>query len=209
MSLAQKLPLQRTLPKAIHEQVNDAFQRTGQALPASVVSVVGAIMTVKFEVNSAFTLPKVTIPLFGPEYIRYPIQPGCKGLVVPCDARLAGMSGIGGGVSDLSQPANLTALVFLPIGNTGWFHTDPNAVTIYGPNGVVIRSQDDVTNATYLPTNITVVTPNGIVTTAQEYVIGSMNVSENITVGNGASGTFTTPQGQTVTVQDGIVTNIF
>ena len=36
-----------------------------------------------------------------------------------------------------------------------------------------------------------------------------MNVSENVTVGNGASGTFTTPQGQTVTVQDGIVTNIF
>lgn len=33
--------------------------------------------------------------------------------------------------------------------------------------------------------------------------------SENLTVGNGASGTFTTPTGQTVTVQDGIVTNIF
>jgi hypothetical protein len=34
-------------------------------------------------------------------------------------------------------------------------------------------------------------------------------ISGGWTVGNGASGTFTTPTGQTVTVQDGIVTNIF
>lgn len=31
----------------------------------------------------------------------------------------------------------------------------------------------------------------------------------NLRVGNGASGSFTTPTGQTVTVRDGIVTNIF
>jgi hypothetical protein len=209
MSSALKTPIAQSINRFAQAKINDAFQREGQALPCSVVYVSGAIVTVKFEVNSKFTLPNVTIPLWGCEYIRYPIQVGCKGVTFPADARLCGMSGIGGGVADLSQPANLTALVFLPIGNTGWFHTDPNAVTIYGPNGVVIRSQDNVTNATYLPTNITVVTPNGIVTTAQEYVVGSMNVSENVTVGNGASGTFTTPQGQVVTVQDGIVTCIF
>jgi phage baseplate assembly protein V len=35
------------------------------------------------------------------------------------------------------------------------------------------------------------------------------SVSGNLTVANGASGSFTTPTGQTVTVQDGVVTNIY
>jgi hypothetical protein len=39
--------------------------------------------------------------------------------------------------------------------------------------------------------------------------IGNMDISENVTVGTGASGSFTTPTGQTVMVQDGIITNIF
>lgn len=40
-------------------------------------------------------------------------------------------------------------------------------------------------------------------------VVGELVTTENVVVGNGASGSFTTPTGQTVTVQDGIVTNIF
>lgn len=38
---------------------------------------------------------------------------------------------------------------------------------------------------------------------------GSVVAEQNVHVGNGATGSFTTPTGQTVTVQDGIVTNIF
>jgi hypothetical protein len=36
-----------------------------------------------------------------------------------------------------------------------------------------------------------------------------VKATQTLQAGNGASGTFTTPTGQTVTVQDGIVTNIF
>lgn len=36
-----------------------------------------------------------------------------------------------------------------------------------------------------------------------------LSVTGNVSVGSGASGTFTTPSGNTVTVQDGIITNIF
>jgi hypothetical protein len=121
-------------------KVNDAFQKLGKALPCSVVSVSGAIVTVKFEINSSFTLPEVTIPIFGAEYIRLPIQQGCKGVCFPADARLDQMSGIGTGIADLSRPGNLTALVFLPIGNKSWTASDDvNAVVIYGPNGVILR----------------------------------------------------------------------
>lgn len=44
--------------------------------------------------------------------------------------------------------------------------------------------------------------------TAGVFVTGSIDVTDNLTVGNGATGTFSTPTGQTVTVQNGIVTNI-
>lgn len=37
---------------------------------------------------------------------------------------------------------------------------------------------------------------------------GNLDVAGNLTAGNGVSGAFTTPTGQTVTVQNGIVTNI-
>lgn len=40
-------------------------------------------------------------------------------------------------------------------------------------------------------------------------ITSDVSISGGLTVGGGASGTFTTPTGQTVTVQDGIVTNIF
>ncbi|MFC3816577.1 phage baseplate assembly protein [Lysobacter sp. GCM10012299] len=40
-------------------------------------------------------------------------------------------------------------------------------------------------------------------------VTGSVAASDNLSSGTGASGSFTTPTGQTVTVQDGIIVNIF
>ncbi|MEX3914895.1 hypothetical protein AB4Y43_01425 [Paraburkholderia sp. BR10872] len=157
-----RIPLAPALNEFAAKSINDAFQMTGKGLPCSVVSVSGAIITVKFEVNSQFTLPNVTVPLFGPEYIRYPIQKGDKGAVVPFDAYLGGMSGLGGGVADLTQRANLSTLVFLPIGNKLWTSVDPNAVTIYGPNGVVLRDTGSNSIITLTPSSIAIVAPNQI-----------------------------------------------
>lgn len=38
---------------------------------------------------------------------------------------------------------------------------------------------------------------------------GNASITGNLTVGGGATGSFSTPTGDTVTVQDGIITNIF
>lgn len=135
----------------------DQIQLTGKALPCSVVSVSGAIVTVKFEVKSIYTLPNVTVPLFGPIYIRYPIQPGDKGVVLPADAYLGGMSGLGGGTASVTRRANLSALVFLPFGNTDWATVDPQAVVIYGPNGVVLEDTQKQTTFTLTPNSILIV----------------------------------------------------
>jgi hypothetical protein len=161
-----KTPLSKSLPELTQKKILDAMHLTGKSLPCHVISVDGAIVTVAFDVSSDFTLPQVTVPLFGPEYIRYPIQSGDKGAVIAFDARLGGNSGLGSGVPDLSQPANLTALVFLPFGNTEWASVDPDAVTIYGPNGVVLR--DTGSNCTFVltPTTITIVAPDSYTVTS-------------------------------------------
>ncbi|TAL01840.1 MAG: baseplate assembly protein [Rhodospirillaceae bacterium] len=44
--------------------------------------------------------------------------------------------------------------------------------------------------------------------TGQIQVTGNVSATENLSSGNGASGSFTTSNGQTVTVQEGIITNI-
>lgn len=162
-SNAQKTPITKSLNTFAMQKAQSALQLTGKALPCSVVKAVGAIITVKFEVTDpVFKLPNVPMPLFGPEYIRYPIQVGDKGFAVPADTYLGGMSGLGGGTADLTQRGNLATLAFLPIGNKNWTTVDPNAVTIYGPNGVVMRDTNSKSTI--------VLTPSGIVITGQSNV---------------------------------------
>lgn len=66
----------------------------------------------------------------------------------------------------------------------------------YSASSVQVRSDD---GSVYLDLSM-----SGIILTAPLVV-----VSQNLQVGNGATGSFTTPTGQTVTVQDGIITSIY
>jgi hypothetical protein len=175
----QKTPLVSSLNQFATAKAQDAIQQLGKALPCSVVSVQGAIITVKFEVQSGFTLPQVTVPLFGPEYIRYPIQSGDKGVVFAADAYLGGMSGLGGGVADLTPRNNLTTLVFFPIGNKNWQAVDPQSVVIYGPNGVVIETKDQSISLT--------LTPSGIVIQGNVTIQGSLAVTGSVIAGSGGA----------------------
>ena len=58
-------------------------------------------------------------------------------------------------------------------------------------------------------TAVTLNAPGGLTINAETTMNGSMAVNGNVLVNTGASGTFTSGDGQTITVQDGIVTNIF
>ena len=160
MDNSQKTPLALSLASWNRQAAASSLQQQGRALPCSVVSVTGSIVTVKFDVDSPFTLPHVTMPLFGPEYIRYPIQPGDRGMTIAADARLVGVAGLSTSTSTLGVPANLACLAFLPLGNTAWFGVDPNALVAYGPNGVVL--QDTGAGSTFIltPTTVAVVTQN-------------------------------------------------
>ena len=134
-SNALKTPFAKSLAEWGTGVTADGIQQLGKALPCSVVEVVSSgIVTVSFEIaGSPYTLPNVTIPIFGSTYIRYPIHVGDLGVAFAADARLGGVSGLGGGVAGLVTPGNLTALMFAWCGSSKWTPTiDPEAVDIWG-----------------------------------------------------------------------------
>lgn len=166
MTINQRLNFGKSMNNFSEEKILQAMELAGKVLPATVISRSGKMVTVSFSLtNIPFTLPQVTIPLFGPEYIRYPMQPGDKGIVIPADAYIGGMSGQGGGTADLTQPPNLSALTYLPISNTEWSEVDGEVLTMYGPEGVTIR--DKASNSTFLltPHIVAIATPDSFTVT--------------------------------------------
>lgn len=166
MTINQRLNFGKSMNNFSEEKIKQAMELAGKVLPATVVSRSGKMVTVSFSLtNIPFTLSQVTIPLFGPEYIRYPMQPGDKGIVIPADAYIGGMSGQGGGTADLTQPPNLSALTYLPISNTEWEEVDGEVLTMYGPEGVTIR--DKASNSTFLltPQSVAIATPDSFTVT--------------------------------------------
>ena len=160
-SNAQKTPFNRALTQIAQKQAGDADHLTGRALPCSVVSVSGAIITVKFEINSKFTLPNVTIPLATSQYARYPIKAGDKGVAISADAYIGGISGLGGGTADLSTRANLTNLIFLPIGSKSWPAVAADQVTFSAPNGVLLKDDAGDCEINITATGISIKLPAG------------------------------------------------
>jgi hypothetical protein len=197
----QKTPIARTLNQFSERKARGIIALTGRSLPASVTAVVSSgIVTVKFELTDIpYTLPPLTCPLFGPEYVRYPIQAGCKGFVVPADAYLGGVSGLGGGTANLAQRGNLSTLVFFPIGNKGWSATDdPNALVLYGPDGVIIRDLNKTNVLDVSSTEVTLVLKAGsftvtlpaglpMIVNGNLQVNGGLGLSGNITAADGVS----------------------
>jgi len=157
MSNTLNTPIQQSFTQGVGKNVNDNNQLLGKSLPAHVVAVTGSVVTVAFDVVSDFTLPTVTVPVLGFEYIRYPIQIGDKGAVIAFDARLGQNSGLGQNSTDLSKPGNLSALAFAPFGNINWFGVNPNALTLYGIDGVVIEDTHAQSIITLTPRSITIV----------------------------------------------------
>ncbi|EIK2330595.1 hypothetical protein O7N90_004994, partial [Salmonella enterica] len=189
MSLNKKLSFGGNMNNFADQKIAAAMQMAGKILPAEVVSQSGKMVTVTFLLRDIpYTLPQLTIPLFGPQYIRYPMQKGDKGIVIPADAYLGGVSGLGGGTADLTPPANLSALVFLPISNTEWENVDGQVLTLYGPEGVTIR--DAKSNTTFLltPESITIATPEKFEVTVGSTVLTLTAGTWSLT---GQSGTLT------------------
>ena len=129
-----------------------------------MLAVEGSIVTVSFTVQTRnpVALPNVTVPKAESQWFRGPTQIGDLGLVVPSDASLGGISGLGTGtgVFGVLVP-NLSALVWVPVGNVSWAMDDPNAALINGPNGVILRTQDKTSQLKVSETGIVFTIPAG------------------------------------------------
>jgi hypothetical protein len=179
MGISQKSPFANSINNFTNRKLGDYQQGLGQALPCRVTKVVGAIVTVNFEIlpDSKITLPPVTCPIAESTYVRLPVQVGDYGIVMAADTRLGGISGLGLGKAPLTHASNLGALVFMPIGNKNWTAVDPKAVNINAPNGAVIRDTNN--------TCVITLTPTGVITT-----IGGTTFTINgtsVTAVNGSS----------------------
>ena len=192
-----KLWLQKQLNRNAIRRASEAIQAIGRALPCSVTAVNGSIVTVKFEINSTpWTLPPITIPKLESNWIREPTQIGDFGMTVPADAYLSAISGFGGAAPSLVRPANISALIFVPVSNKNSPPIDPNAAQIQGPNGTINRTTTGTTSSVVTNQSGTTVTygANTLVVNASE-IAGTVGTS-SITITS--SGITMTAGGQTI-----------
>lgn len=174
---AQKFPIDETLLGISRAAIDQYHMMMGKAMPASVVSVEknNTIVKVKIEIQGPYTYPEITCAVTGPEYIRFPIQKGDKGLLLPSDYYLGAMNGFGAGVATLTRQPNLSAMVFTPIGNKKFEDVkeeDKNKVVLYGPDGVVLQTPKGDKGKVD-------VTEKGVKTTAAEDSGGRIDVLED------------------------------
>jgi hypothetical protein len=185
-SIDQKIPFEASINNFAQRKINNAFQSAGQSWPCTVVNVKGSIVTVTFNIydpnHPDVTIPPVTCPVFGPEYIRYPIQVGDQGVCFSATASLKQVSGLGTGVATFTNMGNLSALVFFPVGNSTWTPVDPDALVLYGPNGVVIRDTESKTTITLTPEGIEIVRGNTNISIDNS----SVNITADLITLNGA-----------------------
>lgn len=140
----QKHPVDQSLNKFADQRLGQAQSILAKSLPCSVDSVEsnGTIVTVKIEVEQPdITFPMIKLPVYGPEFLRWPLKKGDKGVMLSAGYYLGEMSGLGKGKADLTPQLNLASGVFFPIGNAKFSdNPDPDATVIYGrEGGVVIR----------------------------------------------------------------------
>lgn len=162
MSSAQKTPLGQSLNRFAENKIATAISLMGKSLPCSVIAINGQIVTVKFEVQSGFTFPHVQVPVLTSEYIRLPIQIGCKGIVRPVDSMINNITGLGSASApDLINPGNLSALIFEPVANANWSTVPSDQTVIYGPNGVILANSNMTVEINLTSTGISITLPSG------------------------------------------------
>lgn len=202
MSDNLKNPIADSLNRLAQKRIWDSLQNAGRSLPCTVTDVVGQIVTVAFNVDANLNLPLVTVPVATSLYDWLPIQVGDKGFTVSADVYIDNITGLGAGQTpSITRPANLAALVFVPLPNAAW--TAPvlaNQRTIQGPGGFVGR---DTGNNVIMDGG----TKDWSVTIPTDGTITLKLADASVQIALSANGiVLTIPSGKTVAVQGGDLT---
>lgn len=211
-----KNPEYQTSVGATRALIDDALQINNFALPCHVIAVAGAMITIQFDVQSNYVLPQITVPLFGPEYIRYPIKATDLGVLVPINTQIGFTAGLAPRPPNLSlnsDACNLEGLFFMPVGNKNWVTVDPQQVTVYAPNGITLRDTGSGAVIVLHPTSITATigstslamsssTITMTATTKITLVAPAIELDGQMTQGTNAGGYPATLQGPVTVVND-------
>lgn len=180
----EKLWLQPNQNALAINRARQAIKSLGRALPCRVTDVVGKLVVIQFEMNTApWTLPPITIPKAESAWLTEPTQIGDTGLTVPADVYLGGISGLGGGIADFRQRGNLAALVFLPVGTKSFSPIDPNAAQLQGPNGTILRTTTGTTSSIVTNSNGTTITFGTVSLTVNASGVTAQIGSETFAIG--------------------------
>lgn len=177
MSSGQKYPFNVALSEMIGRKTADDNAIGGRLLPAHVTAVSGQIVTVKFDVlpEQGVVYPSVTVPVATFPYIRYPIQVGDKGVTLCAEVSLANQCGLGKGLPSRAAPPSMAALYFIPLAHVDFSEVDPNKITLYGPDGAILRTEGFESSVTVDKTSITQKAPQRIELEAAEiYLKGNI-----------------------------------
>ena len=182
MSAGQKKHILISQQDFVQQKLAQFGQQAGQIWPCHVTAIVApGIVEVAFDVNSGvLTLPRVQCPVAESRYVLLPVQVGDRGVTIAADVSLSPSSGLGPpGTAPLSNPGNLAALIFLPLGNKAWTTPDANAVVISAPDGAIIRDDAGTTKIVLDGTgNVTVQCPGTVTITAANVTInGTLTIN--------------------------------
>lgn len=138
-------------------------------------------------------------PSGGGVTLTFPVKEGDECLVVFASRSIDSWYQSGGVQAPVEARMHDLSDGFVHLG----FRSKPRVLSNISTSAAQLRSDDGLAYVEVNPDS------HLITILGQVQINGSADVSENLTVGNGASGTFMSSDGLTVTVQDGIVTNIY
>ena len=140
----QKIPFGRSFQEGARRKVLEHIQLMSGRAPATLMKATdktNTIWMVKFDTDSTYTMPMITVPVHGSEFQRVPYQQGAKGFVGASDFETGNMTGLRSTKSpvDFTRPGNLSSMVWHPLGNANFKPAiDPNAHETYGADGGTI-----------------------------------------------------------------------
>ena len=136
--------MQRSLNQVAMRAAQEAIEKLGKCLPCTIIECAGQIVTVSFDpANTApALLPNLTVPVDSSAYDYVPYQKGDTGVVRPTDLYIGNISGLGNAQATNIPAANLSALVFTPVGKKSFTAANPNARIMQAPDGWVSQTTD-------------------------------------------------------------------
>lgn len=157
-----RTPFTLTANAALAQRATHLANLLGKGLPCSVVAVyIGPIVTVKFEVNSIWNLPQITMPVATYPYVRPPIQVGDFGRAYPGSTTIEPIAGLATGIPTAETEGNLSTLQFVPVSSKSWVNVQDNLdqLALYGgstSDGSVKIADSAALNATWVLTKTSV-----------------------------------------------------